>query len=334
MEFFNKKQDVLELKLTQFGRHLLSAGKLKPTYYAFFDDNVIYDLNKTSATSTISEQQNTAQERIRETPLVKSQISFSPLQKEYDDIGQLAAPENAYGNFQKSAEKNYLLPRPIGTSKMNSNFSPAWNINFLNGFISSSAPSLVLTSSPGGKNELNIPQLFSHMDVNIFSNSTFNEENLSVDEELEVVFDLENTDQIENLNDLFFLLKVEEQNSEFQKKNFDIEMFEVEEEYAIDGTKLNETIRPLVFAPSIISNIEALEAKNILSDESYSDYYFDVLIDDEIDDAILCKYDPIRQKMGVFADERAKTCEEIENEESEQVFDIYDDESDFPGEIC
>ena len=39
MEFFNKKQDVIELKLTQFGRNLLSRGIFKPVYYSFFDDN-------------------------------------------------------------------------------------------------------------------------------------------------------------------------------------------------------------------------------------------------------------------------------------------------------
>tara|TARA_A100001515_G_scaffold18336_1_gene13388 strand:+ start:652 stop:1662 length:1011 start_codon:yes stop_codon:yes gene_type:complete len=336
VEFFNKKQDVIELKLTQFGRHLLSAGRLKPTYYAFFDDNVIYDLNKTDANVTISEQQNTAQERIKETQLVKSQVSFSSLQKEYDDAGDhYSSVENAYDNFQKSAEKNYLLPRPIGTSKMNSNFSPAWNVNFLKGFISSSAPSLVLSSSHGGKNELNIPQLFSHMQVDVFSNDADSANgSLPSDEQLEVVFDLENSEEIVDSDNLFFLLKIEEQNSEFQKKNFDIEMFEVEEEYTNDGIKLNETIRPLVFAPTTIDNLQALEAKNILADENYADYYFDLLVDDEIDDAVICQYDPIRQKMGVFADERAKTCEEVEKEESERVFDIYDDESDFPGEIC
>ena len=36
MEFFNKKQDVIDIKLTQFGRHKLSNGKFNPKYYAFF----------------------------------------------------------------------------------------------------------------------------------------------------------------------------------------------------------------------------------------------------------------------------------------------------------
>jgi len=37
MEFFNKKEEVLEVKLTPYGRYKLSKGLLRPTYYAFFD---------------------------------------------------------------------------------------------------------------------------------------------------------------------------------------------------------------------------------------------------------------------------------------------------------
>ena len=45
MTFFNKKEEVIQIKLTQYGKHLLSKGKFKPTYYAFFDDSVLYDSN-------------------------------------------------------------------------------------------------------------------------------------------------------------------------------------------------------------------------------------------------------------------------------------------------
>ena len=43
MRFFDKKEEVLDIELTQYGKHLLSRGKFKPTYYAFFDNNVLYD---------------------------------------------------------------------------------------------------------------------------------------------------------------------------------------------------------------------------------------------------------------------------------------------------
>ena len=43
MEFFDKKQDVMDIQLTSYGKHLLSKGLFKPTYYAFSDDGVMYD---------------------------------------------------------------------------------------------------------------------------------------------------------------------------------------------------------------------------------------------------------------------------------------------------
>ena len=44
MLFMNKKEEVLDIELTPYGKHLLSNGKLKPVYYAFFDDNILYDI--------------------------------------------------------------------------------------------------------------------------------------------------------------------------------------------------------------------------------------------------------------------------------------------------
>lgn len=43
MTFFNKKEEVLDVQLTQLGKYLLSKGKLKPKFYAFSDDEILYD---------------------------------------------------------------------------------------------------------------------------------------------------------------------------------------------------------------------------------------------------------------------------------------------------
>ena len=42
-KFLNKKEQVYDLKLTSYGRYLLGEGSFKPTYYAFFDDSILYD---------------------------------------------------------------------------------------------------------------------------------------------------------------------------------------------------------------------------------------------------------------------------------------------------
>jgi len=42
-KFIDKKEQVYDLKLTNYGHYLLSIGKFKAVYYTFLDDNVIYD---------------------------------------------------------------------------------------------------------------------------------------------------------------------------------------------------------------------------------------------------------------------------------------------------
>ena len=57
MEFFDKKEEVIDLKLTQYGKYLLSLGKFSPTFYAFHDENIIYD----SEYAGFAETQNEAE---------------------------------------------------------------------------------------------------------------------------------------------------------------------------------------------------------------------------------------------------------------------------------
>ena len=52
MSFFNKKEDVLDIVLTPHGRHLLSKGKLKPAFYSFLDDDILYDIAAASGTES------------------------------------------------------------------------------------------------------------------------------------------------------------------------------------------------------------------------------------------------------------------------------------------
>ena len=52
---------------------------------------------------------------------------------------------------------------------------------------------------------------------------------------------------------------------------------------------------------------------------------------------MLCKYDSIKENKtrdGVFSEKDTKTCEELLGEDKNKTFDIYEDEEDYPGEIC
>ena len=64
MSYFDKKEDVLDLKLTPYGRHLLSRGKLMPKYYSFLDDDVIYNIEQQTTGSIDREYNSEIKDRI------------------------------------------------------------------------------------------------------------------------------------------------------------------------------------------------------------------------------------------------------------------------------
>ncbi len=72
MEYFDKKEDVLDIELTPFGELQLFKGTFKPEYYAFFDDEILYDSNY----ANFDEKQKDVKKRIKEVPRLKTQVQF------------------------------------------------------------------------------------------------------------------------------------------------------------------------------------------------------------------------------------------------------------------
>jgi len=89
-KFLNKKEQVFDLKLTSYGNYLLSQGNFKPTYYAFYDDNVVYDIQHAAGkdgTGTLvtppKELQNDIQRRIKdETAYIESFVLFEEVERQ------------------------------------------------------------------------------------------------------------------------------------------------------------------------------------------------------------------------------------------------------------
>ena len=76
-KFINKKEQVFDIQLTPYGRHLMSLGTFEPRYYAFFDDNVIYDGNYAG----ITESQNEIGQRIKKDTQYMEGIQIHQLHK-------------------------------------------------------------------------------------------------------------------------------------------------------------------------------------------------------------------------------------------------------------
>ena len=345
MKFFNKKEEVIDLKLTQFGRHMLSKGKLKPAFYSFHDDNILYDTEKAG----FSETQNESEARIVETPTLHHQISISSLEKEFNNsyekmlelqggegpqiIEASSKDQNYYiEDIQRTAEKHHFLSTMLGTSDLNSEYAPAWSVNFLNGTISGSNETLSVVEKTGGNNLQHVPQIESVLRVEV-EGIYLGDEDLDL-EEVEDGFLNSNISITSADEQLYFLLKITENNGLFQKENFDIEFFEIEEEKQ-NGTTI-ETLRQLKFSATADpeTGMDFIDEVVPDEDQAHVEYYLDVLVDNEIGDDILCKFDPVNENQGVYADKRTKLCQDVINQQKKKVFDIYTDESDDPGEIC
>ena len=78
MKFLNKKEQVIDLEITPYGKSLLSMGRFKPEYYAFFDDDVLYDSQYAGA----AEHQNSASVRIRDALQLETQAYFYSAEKQ------------------------------------------------------------------------------------------------------------------------------------------------------------------------------------------------------------------------------------------------------------
>lgn len=77
MKFIDKKERVMDLKLTSYGHYLLSSGKFEPAFYAFYDDNVLYD----GAYAQITESANKIHDRIKnKTQYLESQVLFEDVE--------------------------------------------------------------------------------------------------------------------------------------------------------------------------------------------------------------------------------------------------------------
>ena len=135
-KFLDKKEQVYDLKLSSYGHYLLSVGKFKPSYYAFFDDNIIYDDRWADVTGSTIET--------KEVQHLQSQVLFEDIE---------AAQENfkgeVYNQFSKESstvERNprvdiYRFDMMIGDAHLDGekDKAPAWKVVALQSMITSSS---------------------------------------------------------------------------------------------------------------------------------------------------------------------------------------------------
>tara|TARA_R100001510_G_C7656652_1_gene216905 strand:+ start:1800 stop:2762 length:963 start_codon:yes stop_codon:yes gene_type:complete len=279
MKFLNKKEQVFDIQLTPYGKHKLSAGELKPTFYAFFDDNVLYDAEYAG----ISEAQNETHGRVKQdTQYLESQTIFRQVLSGAVAKGGLLQ-ETIY-----EQEQNLLTSEGfIGDAKLfstDTDVAPAWKfISLINNITSSALEDI--------RNKLKIPQINITASY-VLKSIDLQNVNLRQDDVRGVgsrtsTFSDGRVIQLESNDPLIYL---EELNTELLTQNFDIEVFQVTKGTEEDDFRrlYFQSTEPQIVDGMLVSASPATPNTDLTTGSV--EYYFSIGRDQEVEPSIVCKY--------------------------------------------
>tara|TARA_Y100000310_G_C20625632_1_gene785727 strand:+ start:526 stop:1590 length:1065 start_codon:yes stop_codon:yes gene_type:complete len=341
-KFLDKKEQVYDIKLTSYGRYTLSIGTFKPTYYAFFDDNILYD-SRYARIGTLEgglsggeEPQNNVNKRIKqETPYLESLVLFR-------DVGKQAAVDE--GEVLNVLDVNitptkmtpdadvFKFNSMIGDAYLDGESNdavPAWRVLMLQSNISSSfyrtSPTFERADAPGALVNSVVPQ------INIEAMYTLKVEDAEFDYDAEDTRDLLDEsvafadNKVIRLQMEDPLVYFDEVNTQLLTENFELEVFEV-----LSGT-LNGYYNPTLQRRYFEKKIPQIENGFMVSETPIEnevqnlttasvEYYFDVLKDSSVDQVAACRNFETFNKKGYYI-----TFDfDCETEAGESVFyDIY-----------
>jgi len=306
MQFFDKKEEVLDLQLTQYGKQLLSQGKFKPTYYAFFDNNILYD----SSYSGISNENITSIEpRIQdETPYSKTQYVFSSRETamnafiETNRTRLANEPDSAVLSFVNPAESAYTQILPLGNAEIGNQQAPNYSVTFLNGELSGT----VVTAYSSSYSVQKIPQLNATIKFTI---KPIDNQNVTVPTtKVKYQGGFAQTQTTFKITEDYLLFQVVEQNTDFTKENFEIIPYLVE---TISGSTTSNAISSSYeqLTPLPFEKIDTTVPDNLLQTPDFINHYFTILIDEEIPEELICESVSRMRKIDNLLDDDFN-CEE------------------------
>lgn len=313
MTFFNTKEEVVNIELTPYGRHLVSKGKWKPAYYEFYDDDIVYD----SEYSGFAEGQDKIQERIRSTKRTKVQYSFSGADVRYKEyVKQARERKNSLKNsllLTLEKRKNFSLTSlPLANSKMSRNKMPAWEIDIHRGKIEQFNTSTNIVGLPNNLYSLKLQDTLYSLVVKKLKEQTATTgliEEVSADGAGQSTFsqkEFEDGSYIEVIDD-YLLLDIREENVDLLSENFDMFLYLVETDPKT-GEEVEKPLRFINRQSKVVNGVlvdddsldtgeaefsegEINEARpSKLMNPEFANYYFNINIDKQISTEILGKY--------------------------------------------
>lgn len=231
MAFFDKQQDVIDIKLTHFGRNLLARGFFKPVYYRFFDDDVLYN----SEVAGFTEDQKRSGERIEEAPQMRTQYSVVGPETRFDENENLINSGDLptfmeIDRRQDPLVSEKILKYPLENSKINLRAAPYFVLNALGAQITSSAGTTTIMSSSFAVPQIHISSSYrliadrrSQVEVEPDSVEPQGYMDLLVDK-----IDFLDKSVIQKIEE-DVVIDLEEMNVDSLLENFEIEIYEVDE---------------------------------------------------------------------------------------------------------
>ena len=268
--FFNKKEEVIDIKLTPYGKHKLSLGEMQPAYYSFYDDGILYD----GEYAGITETQNNIVDRIKDgTPYLRPQTDFT---SSLAEIRTIDLNETQYFIPTKSNAKFF---RALGRNSPWGDFAPAWNVTVLQNSVSLSGTYIY-------EGEYAIPTLSASVIPIKYSSFSVEDEDVPTE-----VFLLQENGRL--------LIDLLELNTTFKGNgNYDIEVFKMPDEDKPDdliplnfinegsphADRLQEQEDPYTFLRTFSGDEEQQRNHFPSIDPSYVEYFLSVRVDTEIVD--------------------------------------------------
>ena len=275
--FINKKEQVLELELTPYGKHKFSQGDLQPVYYSFYDDDILYDGHYGIYAATQQEPQNNIVTRIKNTQRLNVQANYT------SSVGSTLSTTNVgKAEFINLSEANLKFVQPLGSNSPFSKYVPAWHITTLQKSANFSGSATYATN-------LAVPTLSASLDM-VYHRSTVPGKNEEGEDEDFIHYDLAVQDRL--------VIDVLELNTIFKANgNYDIEVFkersgesrDLEQLGFIninspDADALEVQTDPAFFNSTLGGNEDSIAQTFPTLNEKFVEYYLSIRVDDEIRD--------------------------------------------------
>ena len=294
--FFDDKEEVMTIELTEWGKYLYSVGKFKPKYYAFSDDEVLYDGSYAGLTS---EEQKDIEDRVmNNTPYLKPHVRLTEAKGYYQEYDSATDPNSQVyqepldfmtqvdtkiqnkvdllltksGRYsQATKELRYLVMNKLGTVRTTTQDYPAFNVTMLRSKISSATNSM--SSSYGF---LKIPQVNVNLEnvlTIVPSGSVFSSK---LDEKTNIMesgVSLVNTNESITFQDgskiylenNFLAIDLFQEGVEYKTKNFSVEVFE----YVVETNGYNLKKLKMSLPDDMVDENGFLKEKNVVNNNPF-----------------------------------------------------------------